>query len=619
MRPRTLVITAAALVLGIATLALTGFQREDSRSADRATGTDRAKARSEVAKVVRERVDALRRKRASETARRERARSRTAYVDLGRHEVESLMSKEYPSALTQVESMVKPEHVRRYTSDYTAIVDSGPGARAAGGTALAVSSVPLRTASASGQKKPIDLSLRPSAAGLEPVNALNDFTLPTDLGDGITLPAGIPLQVASGEPSGASPSRVGSSTALYPDVDTDTDVLASSSPRGVELFRLLRSPQSPASQDLRLDLPEGATLREAEGGGASVMRDGKPLLSIAPPTAADAQGSAVPVTMNVVGDDTVRLGVAHADGDWAYPILVDPAIDGYALSDFPGWVGFNNGNYSLSGDCMFGRSCFGPSPNNYAGLNIYAWQGQWYDPGAYAGFGYRAPADRSTYVARATLGWVGYYNGEPDRWISPYMYAGLWDWTYGQNVWQAIYYSSWLGTIDLVREGGSPMVKEVNVQLNNVSGHTAGADHHAYVGNATVYLDDPDFPGFGNISRPPWVDQQAKPFAVTVSDAGLGIAGLTVTQPGGPSWQTSAGCAGGNRNPCPRTWSSPDNGNVNYDPSVLPQGVNNLTVTATDAAGHVSPNSATTQVRVDHTDPKLDLSGTLTDAAGGGQ
>jgi hypothetical protein len=528
--------------------------------------------------------------------------------------VAAVMRARYRSVIDRERAMVRPRDVERYTSDYSAIVKSRPGARLPRGSALAVSSVPLRTAAAGGRKVPVDLSLRAVGRGLRPASPLVGFSLPGDLRDGVGLPGGVSLSVASGNPGGVAPSRVGSGTALYPGVDTDTDLLASSTPRGVELFRLMRSPRSPADQRLRLRLPKGDVLEPAPHGGAAVVRGGKPVLSIAAPTASDAQGQSVPVAMRVAGE-TLRLTVSRGTGDWAYPILVDPAIDGYASADFPGWVQFNNGNYSTSGDCMFGRECFGPSPNNYTGINIYAWQRQYYAAGAYAGFGYRAPADRSTYVARATLGWVGYYNGEPSRWISPYMYAGLWDWTYGQNAWQAVYYSWWAGTIDLVRLGDSPMVKEVNVQLNNTSAHTAGADHHAYVGAATVYLDDPDSPGFGYISRPPWVDQQPKPIPLTVSDAGLGISSLTVTQPGGPSWQTSVGCAGGNRNPCPRTWTSPDNGSPTYDPSALPQGINYLTVTATDAAGHVSPNAATAQVRVDHTDPTLSLSGALTNAA----
>jgi hypothetical protein len=542
----------------------------------------------------------------SSKARAERARSRRAYAGLDRPQIASVVRKEFPATVNSVKSMVQPRDVRRYTSDYTAIVDSGPGAKAAGGTALAVSSVPLRT----GHRRPVDLSLHSRPGGLGPANALADFTLPSNLRDAIQLPARVPLMVASGHAAGVAATRIGSSSALYANVDTDTDVLASASPRGLELFRLVRSPRAPSREDLRLQLPRGASLRQVRGSGVEVVRDGQPVVSIDPPRAVDAQGRRVPVSMDVRGN-SLRITLGRGTGDWAYPILVDPAIDGYAWADFPGWYGYNTGNYSLYGDCMFGRECFGPGLNQYQGLNVYAWQNQFYTGSSNAGFGYRTPSNPGVFIARATLGWVAFWNGESTP--TPYMYAELWDTGYNaRNAAQALYQSYWFGTFDLVRIGQSSGVREVHVGLQENAGvdRKALADHHAYVGTTTIYLDDTGIPGFGNIGRPPWVDQRPAPIPLTVSDAGLGIASITVSAPGGSTWQTPVGCAGGNRNPCPGTWSSPANGSPTYDPSGLPQGQNDLTVTATDAAGHVS-DPATTHVPVDHTDPTLDLSGSL--------
>jgi hypothetical protein len=526
------------------------------------------------------------------------------------------MRKEYPTTLELVESMVQPGDVKRYTSDYTAIVDSGPGAKAAGGSALAVSTVPLRTVSASGERKPLDLSLRDQGGGLEPANPLVGFKLPGDLGSGIALPGGVRVSIASGDPKGVGPSRLGSSTALYPEVAADTDLLASARPGGVELFRLLRSPRSPEREVLRVDLPKGTALEATRDGGAQVVRGTKPVLSIARPTASDAQGASVPVRMQVAGD-RLSVTVARGRGNWAYPILVDPAIDSYwwtnYASDFNGWLSYNNGNYSLNSDCMFGRTCFGH------GLNIYAWAGQWYAANTVGGFQYRAPADRSSFIARATLGSVTYATGEGPS--SPYFLAELWDSnpSHGINDFRPVYEFMFNGTIDLTRIGDSPTVKELNVELTNTWDHVLRGDRHAYIGAATIYLDDTESPTFANISRPPWVDTEPATIPLAVAEGGLGIGTITVSKAGGPSWQTALGCNGGNRSPCPRTWESPANGTVNYDPSVLPQGVNNLSVSATDAGGKVS-QAGTTQVRVDHTAPTLKLSGSLVDAGqpGGG-
>jgi hypothetical protein len=579
-------------------------------------GAGRSATRSHLGAVVEKRAAARARWLRSPRARRQRVQSRHAYVDLDRGRIAALVRRRFPATVDSVRSMVQPRDVRRYTSDYTAIVDAGPGAKAAGGTALAISSVPLRTP----QHKPVDLTLRDRGGNLEPASALAGFTLPADLADGIELPSGVSLSLGSGHPDGVAPARIGQSTALYADVDTDTDLLAAASPRGVELFRMMRSTRSPATEALRLKLPPGASLRESPDGGVQVVRSRRPALSIAAPRASDAQGEAVPVSMRASGD-VLRISVAKGDRDWAYPILVDPAIDGYAWADFPGWAGFNfayngaapnTGSYSLSGDCMYGRECFGPGLNQYQGMNVYAWQGQRYLGGSRAGFSYDAPAIPSVSIVRATLGWVGYWNGEsgPDA-ANPYMYAALWDTAQnGENTAQPLYQSYWFGTIDLSRVGDGPGVKEVRVGL--ASGATRAplrADHHAYVGTATIYLDDTDFPRITSVFQSPWVDRQAAPIPLTVGDDGLGISSFTLSAPGGPSWQTSVGCAGGNRSPCPQRWSSPANGVLNYDPSVLPQGVDNLALTATDAAGHTTPGGA--RIRVDHTDPTLELSGSL--------
>ncbi len=431
------------------------------------------------------RAEAQRRRLASPKAKRERARSRTAYVDLGRRQVGRLVHDKYPSTLRLVDSAVQPRDVKRYTSDYTAIVDSGPGARAAGGSALAISSFPLRNVSASGKREPTDLTLRARGGGFEAVNPLADFTLPADLAEGIGLPGNIPLTVASGHPSGVAPSQLGSSTALYPGVDTDTDLLASSTPRGIELSRLLRSPRSPSTESLHLGLPQGASLEPTRAGGAQVVRDGRTLLAIAPPTAADAQHTGVPVTMQVVGD-TLRLSVARGDRAWAYPISRRPGDRQLLVFGLSRLVRVQLRQLLDLRRPPPGHSCMGQ------GINIYAWQGQWYSGGAYAGFGYQAPADRpSAFIARASLGLVGYYSSEGTP-SSPYMYMGLWDSTYGQNAWQALYMAWGYGNIDLDRQGDSPSVDEVDVQFNNVFDHAAAGEHHAYVGAATIYLDDND-------------------------------------------------------------------------------------------------------------------------------
>jgi len=92
--------------------------------------------------------------------------------------------------------------------------------------------------------------------------------------------------------------------------------------RGAELSAVLRSQMSPERVAYHVTLPSGATLQAADG-GALITRGGKVLARVSEPTAQDAQGVAVPVSMAVSGDDLV-LTVALRGRSVDYPILVDP-------------------------------------------------------------------------------------------------------------------------------------------------------------------------------------------------------------------------------------------------------------------------------------------------------
>ncbi len=148
----------------------------------------------------------------------------------------------------------------------------------------------------------------------------------------------------------------------------------------------------------------------------------------------------------------------------------------------------------------------------------------------------------------------------------------------------------------------------------------------AYVGSASIQLGDNGAPGFGSISGPSkWVNQSAAPISFTASDSGLGVHSLT-TRTGPPSesnnapsphsWKTPHGCIGVAGAACPRTWASTDAGppTLQYDPSVLPTGINYLEVIAEDPVGNKSA-AAYAQVKVDHNPPQAALSGTLTEQA----
>ena len=127
---------------------------------------------------------------------------------------------------------------------------------------------------------------------------------------------------------------------FYPNAGPDMDVVAAPTLNGAELFAVLRSRMSPEQLRYRVVLPAGATLAPTAPGGA-VVSFVACLFSrrIPAPSARDAQGSLIGVTMEVVGDELV-LDIPHRSESVDYPILVDPEVVDIAESS--GWTFYKN-------------------------------------------------------------------------------------------------------------------------------------------------------------------------------------------------------------------------------------------------------------------------------------
>lgn len=95
----------------------------------------------------------------------------------------------------------------------------------------------------------------------------------------------------------------------------------------MESFWQLRSESSPERLELKFSMPPGAELRMDPDSriAAEVVEDGRTLLTIVPPTAWDADGVTVPVSMSTDGS-VLALSVAHRSETLRYPILVDPVM-----------------------------------------------------------------------------------------------------------------------------------------------------------------------------------------------------------------------------------------------------------------------------------------------------
>ena len=298
---------------------------------------------------------------------------------------------------------------------------------------LLVSTTPLR-APESGQLQPVDPTLVPSGADsndLQPDNATVEASMPTALADGIQLHG---LGGITVTPSGADQADtrqlVGPDKLFYGGVDTDTDFIASSTPTGVEAYWQLRSVDSPTSQSLHLDLPQGVSIASDGAGGATISDSEGPIASVHAPTATDADGTPVPVQMHVDGDE-LRVDVALGAGDFRLPLLVDPIIDDYNWTTTPADCPTPNGSGAWHWEAgpaaqasNFGGGC------NTSGVTGIVDQGlsgstHSFTDGAWAQWVWTPPANtyissayyfRSRHAAQGSCGIFGIYNPTSSTW-----------------------------------------------------------------------------------------------------------------------------------------------------------------------------------------------------------
>jgi sugar lactone lactonase YvrE len=440
---------------------------------------------------------------------------------------------------------------------------------------------------------------------------------------------------------------------FLPNVALDTDLAIAPTPTGVETFTHLRSADAPRSQTFNLDLPPPATLHATEGGGAIVRSGEEILVSISPPTAIDATGADVPVDL-AVEDSSITLDVA-VDQQTSFPVLVDPLYQTYDWAKSKYWQSgicnssfeettFNNCNIReewgyeqvenpAHNNIRLDNRAYGlfsPVPQGTPGLFIETSHDL--HSGDRGTMNYTVPryfTDQEKYGVKPTsfisnmtlwnLDWNALSNS-----MSPYIFAGIWD---SLNGWVS-YYShegltghgvgdmNWKYQFNNPNANTNAKVGAVMVQATSTG---PNQNTEAYVGSASVALADNGVPGVGSIAGPAgWVNQSAPTIPLTANDTGLGVHSVvTASQP--YSWKTSLGCVGVGGSPCPRNWSSTAAGApaLKYEPSLMPQGINNLSVIAEDPVGNKSA-TAIAQVKVDHSEPKLALAGSLVDHATNG-
>jgi RHS repeat-associated protein len=259
----------------------------------------------------------------------EREASRTRYENLGPEAVSSLAAEVFPAVIDEPAGgppkLGAGQTITGYLTDDAAQVDFGGGKRG-----VIESTAPIAIETAPGKSTPINLSLVQSDGAFVSSLPLVGVQIPRRLDHGVRLEGtGVSLTPVDGQGNalGGSEGSVDGAAVLYANTQTDTDTLVKPTTEGFETDTMLRSVESPGHLSFRIGLPEGASLAQAKDGSADVLvlKEGATLARILAPSARDAAGTNVPVSMGFSGD-TLTLTVVDQPGEYQYPIVVDPTV-----------------------------------------------------------------------------------------------------------------------------------------------------------------------------------------------------------------------------------------------------------------------------------------------------
>lgn len=549
------------------------------------------------------------------------------HTDLDRAEAAELLEEVFGNELEAPAEFFEELEVDAFRSDHVALVAPANPDASAG---LLTSTLPLRAVNDSGDKELIDLTLEADSGELQPQNPLVEVAIPSDLSDGISLPdAGVSIHLASGDVERQA-SEIGDSSAFYPNVREETDVVVTATPTGVETYTHLRSPDAPKQETYELDLPNGSSLTRTPAGGAEVTgADGNPVLTIEAPWAIDAEGTQVPATIDVEGH-SVTVSVAPAS-DAAYPILLDPVFESFYFpiaSQAQEWTGANNPGFGWS------RGGF-----NSNGLAVSSLKGAT-SSGSQGSFNYYVPrywTDQQLPGAPKPQSYIRNLNiwgltfGEPEesqipaqtRPAYPFMQLELRDEVKNEFVWQVTRMGN-QGTFTdpnyvfpMTNPNENPGVKHGGFALATF-GSSNSYQRYVTVDQASAEVTDKDQPWWVYAVSPSgWMDKTKKDIEFGVSDAGLGVYSYKVTQPsasgGSGSFSSGESCFGTFGDPCLRTVES-NGSRLTYSPATMAQGENTLSISAYDPVANQSAPRLV-KVKVDHTAPALSLSGNVTEQA----
>jgi hypothetical protein len=490
-----------------------------------------------------------------------------------------------------------------------------------GETALLESGSPVVAEDEDGQLRKVDLSLEPAGDDLVAANPLVEVEIPADADSGLSIATSegpVVIEPVTGQDAKAV--KFGDKNVLYANIGVDRDLLVALVANGVETFDQLRSADSAEELRYDLQLPDGAELVPDGVGGANVVKEEQTILHVSFPTAVDAQGSNVPVKLEIDGSSIV-LRVEHRGRDVAYPILVDPFYELMeswywygngglaALSDGTWQWGSNVGWIHGSTSCIY--ACWGSGRGLFVSTPSGAFYGSQYGQWTYT------PPGGTSYVTGASLNpfWRDNHNCNKAQYPQPHDYAGIWSPT-NPNGWDTF-------QADRANDYGNAQLSAIGRVLVIGLGTGPGGSNPCWrdimLGGASVWISDPDNPtwnGTPSVSSA-WTHNTMLPVNVSASDSGLGVKYFnlfTTDASGNPVTMIGNAvhpCSGLKASPCPGSWSTQI---TNYNPASLPSGIRSLALRAYDPLHEIHYSGQAVFLKVDHTTPVIKTSGELLSA-----
>ena len=262
-----------------------------------------------------------------------REESQTKFDHLDREQAAKLAAEVFPKLVDDPAGgpprLPDGQKLTGFVSDQAATVELGNGQKG-----LIESSQPMAMETSTGPA-PIDLGLSASEGGFHPTFAPVQASIPDHLSQGVALPGiGVSLTPVdeTGAPLGGSEGVIDGASVLYANTQTAMDSLIKPTTDGFSADTLLRSAESPHELYYRVGLPPNASLRQpVRGGPVQIEKEGITIALVMAPSAQDAAGASVPVSMSVAGD-MITLAVGEESGEYQFPVEVDPEISDKQLT-----------------------------------------------------------------------------------------------------------------------------------------------------------------------------------------------------------------------------------------------------------------------------------------------